>query len=541
VSRKKTKGPRTRSTERPEERRRVPKLLFAILLVAAALRLWRIDSAVGGFHDHNEANYTLMAKNFLHSSPLFPNPDGHLFLETPPFYPYVLALIFGVTGVSIVAARLFTVAASLGLIVATFLFGRRLYGEHSGLAAALLVAVTPLAVLTGRNVQTDTLFVFLMITALLVYPRAEDGSRSDWLRFGVLLGLAIFTKLFAVIAVAALLAWELLANRDRRTLAKKGIWQAFAVAAAVPLAFYGYHALRAFPYLRQQMTGGAASSTTFPASAAQWGALSMEALWAVSPAVALLITAGVVAALFVRSREALFALFPFLAFGAFYLFVHKHSYYLLTLLPFGAVLAGRWVCGLSARGARIAALAAASLTGAFFSLVDLTGMKLGFSEFADLQRIAAGLPGTTHPLLISREILDSHGTVLLLSDPKARLVTLENLQAGPDGRLHLPEGDTPYLLSFVPPQTQSVSDGWLLWRERFGLELFGWTVAEAHANPHFFRQGAYTWQRTGGALDFGLRSLRSYPAMALVPVPPGVGLYESEQGLRLRRADASSR
>jgi hypothetical protein len=93
----------------------------------------------------------------------------------------------------------------------------------------------------------------------------------------------------------------------------------------------------------------------------------------------------------------------------------------------------------------------------------------------------------------------------------------------------------------VPPQTQSVSDGWLLWRERFGLELFGWTVAEAHANPHFFRQGAYTWQRTGGALDFGLRSLRSYPAMALVPVPPGVGLYESEQGLQLRRADASSR
>jgi hypothetical protein len=188
-----------------------------------------------------------------------------------------------------------------------------------------------------------------------------------------------------------------------------------------------------------------------------------------------------------------------------------------------------------ARGLRTALLGATALTGVFFSLVDLAGMKLGFTEFAEFGRVAAELPGSTHPLLIGRELLDSHGTVLYFYDPKARLVTLEDLPVGSDGALSLPESADPFaLLSFVPPQTRPLPAGWLLSRQRYGLELFGWTFAEAHANPHFFRQGRYIREHTGGLFDFGFRPLRTYPALALVPIPAGVRLVPTPEGLTMR-------
>ncbi len=493
---------------------------------------------IGGFHDHNEANYTLTAMHFSDSSLLFPNPDGHLFLETPPFYAYVLALVFRFTGVSVLAARLVSVASSLGLIAATFLLGRRLYGEAAGLAAAVLLAVSPVAVLTGRNIQTDSLFLFLLVAALLIFLRARPGGGAGWTGFGALLGLAIFTKLFAVVGAVALLAWILRYDRERVAASKRDPWRALALAAALPLVFYGFHTLRDFAYLRSQVAGGAAASTTLPASGAEWGAFLLEAMWAFSPAVAILLAAGGAAALARRSRESAFALLPLCGFAAFYLVVHKHSYYLLTLLPFGALLAGRFLAGLR-RGPYIGWTAVAALTGVWCSLVDLTGMKLGFHEFSEFGRIAGALPGETHPLVITRDILTSHGTTLQFYDPRTRLVTIEDLPAEPDGRLRLPAGETPHLLSYVPPETRPVPVGWLFGRDRYGLELFGRTFAEAHANPNFFRQGAYIAERTGGPLDFGLRLLRPYPAMALIPVSPEVGLYRTEHGIEVRRAGAA--
>src|ERR1700687_3122095 len=192
---RKRKRTRPKKPDLPTEPKpQAGRVLVAILMLASGLRVWHIDSPVGGFHAFNEGNYLLIARNFLHSSLLFPTPDGtYLFLETPPFYAYSLAGLFVLTGVSVLAARLFSVAASVGLVLSTFLLGRRLFGERAGLLAALIVAVTPVAVLTGRNIQTDSLLLFLLVSSLFFYLRAESGSTRDWLCFSLLIGLAIFT------------------------------------------------------------------------------------------------------------------------------------------------------------------------------------------------------------------------------------------------------------------------------------------------------------------------------------------------------------
>ena len=129
---KKHRDPRARQGTTPDSQRIAPtetppawplaagSASPAILLLAAGLRCAWLDSAVGGFHSFNEAHYTLVAQNFFHGSPLFPTPDGrYLFLETPPLYSYLLHAVFRVTGVSILAGRLVSIASSLGLVAAT--------------------------------------------------------------------------------------------------------------------------------------------------------------------------------------------------------------------------------------------------------------------------------------------------------------------------------------------------------------------------------------------------------------------------------------
>ena len=512
--------------------------LAAILLLSAALRLVWLDAAVGGFHCFNEAHYTLIAKNFFHSSFLLPTPDGsYVFLETPPLYSYLLHAVFRVAGVSVIAGRLLSVVSSLALVLATFLLARRLFGEKAGLAAALLLAVSPVAVLTGRNIQTDSTLLALLVASLFFFWRAEEeGSRRDFTLAGALAGLALFTKLFAAIALAAVFAWELATKRSLRRALEKSRWQAAVLALSLPGLFYGYHALRDFAYLRHDVAGGAAAATTLPKAAAEWGAIGIEVAWAFSPVIAVALLAGAAAALVRRSRQTLFALFPLAGFGLFYLFVHKHSYYLLAMLPFAAALAGRLLAGIRPRALRLSGLAVIALSGSFWTLVDLTSMKAGFREFAEFGRRAADLPGARHELLLTREMRDSYAPVLSLYDPKARLTTIEDAPAEADGRLRI-SAENLYLVKFVPASTEPPPAGWLFSRTRYGVAFFGWNVLEAHANPHFFRQGRYFAEKTGSALDFGRKELKRYPALALLPVPPGAALYRTAAGLEARRVE----
>ena len=394
------------------------------------------------------------------------------------------------------------------------------------------MAVSPVAVLTGRNIQTDSTLLFFVVAALFFAWRAERGSRADRIRSGLFAGLALFTKLFAAIAIAALLVWEAATKRSLGWVRDRTRWAAAGIALLLPGLFYGYHALRDFAYVRRDVAGGAAAATTFPRSGAEWGSMAMEAVWAFSPLIALLLAAGIAAAVARLSPETLFALLPLSGFALFYLFVHKHSYYLLTLLPFGAALAGPLVSRLPSRGLRIACLAVVALSGAFWSLVDVTSMKSGFNEFEQFGKTAAQLPGQEHLFLIDREMSDSYAPVIRLSDPKARLTVLEDAPADADGRLRLPQKDL-FLLKFVPPQTQAPPEGWLFTRTRYGLCLFGRTILEAHPNPHFFRQGRYFIEKTGG-LFFGRREFRVYPALTLLPVPPDLALYRTPRGLEAR-------
>jgi 4-amino-4-deoxy-L-arabinose transferase-like glycosyltransferase len=484
-------------------------MLALVLLLAAALRLWKIDSPIGGFQGFREAHDTLITRHFLEGGSLLaPTPDGsHLSLETPPLLPYILLGIFRVTGVSIVAGRLVSVAASLGLVLVAFWLGRRLFSAAAGLAAAVLVAVTPVSVLAGRNIQADVLSLFFLAAAYFFWGKAEEGSAFSRLAAGALAGLALSASLLAAVGLVALLAWEVGAH-GLGFLRDKFRWAAAVIALAPPALFYGYHLSRDSASVRNGVTGFAAAAA-LPTDATALRAIGLEAVWALSPLVAALLVAGALMALARPSQATLFALLPFLFFAVLSLFLHGYGYSLLWVLPWGALLVGRLIGGLPLRAVRAVALVLVAASGAFVSAVDVCSMKLGFSEFAGLGRTAPEIPGDAHRYLVDREMWGGYASIISYYDPKARLTVAGD---GP------PAEEESYLLVFVPPQARIPQGGWLFERQHYGLELFGITVSEAHADPRFFLQGSYVFLRTGEPLDFGLKELKRHPALALAPL-----------------------
>jgi len=509
--------------------------LAALLVFGLLLRVISLDSDVGGFLAWNEANYLLIARNASLRTILFPTlKGGFLFLETPPLVPYLIALVSWGSPPSVLAGRLVSIAFSLALVVATWRLGRLLFSARAAFAAAAITVVAPVAVVVGANIQTDSAYLVLTVLGVELYARARRSEKETMAPFGVAIGLASLAKLFALVALPALLLWELLEGFVLEAIRDKRRWKALAAGLAPLAAFYVFHVLRAPSNARALILGGAAVATTFPRSLDAFSALGVEAIWVFSPLVALALGAGVLAAFRRPGSGERLLLCLTAAYGVFYLFFHKHSYYLLAILPFTAILAGRLVDRIRSNVLRRLFVGAAVVSGAFVSVIDVTGMKLGFSEIRRFADAARALPEPVGRVVAEGVVVDNIGIVLDLYVPGLRVWRIADAPPGHEGeRVDIPP-DSAWLLFVASPEDTEGPGLRLFTRERYVLELFGWSIAEAHRNPNYFRQGGYRLIRTGGFWSFGFPVLRSVPALGFGAIEPGDSLHRLRNGLEVR-------
>lgn len=135
------------------------------------------------------------------------------------------------------AAAQGAVAATTGiLLIAAAYFLVRLFGWGWGMAAAYVVALNPVLLAHSRVIHTDALLALFLLTSMLALAMAlKDGipaqlEKRYLIISGVLAGLAVLTKLFALFAIAPLLfflVWKL-----RR---KAGYWIGAGLAAVLIL------------------------------------------------------------------------------------------------------------------------------------------------------------------------------------------------------------------------------------------------------------------------------------------------------------------
>ena len=139
-------------------------------------------------------------------------------------------------------ARTLAALASCLTLCLVWLLGHRWFGELTGLLAALIVAVAPLAIQAAHFFTVDGLFTLLILAALLSLLHALEGDdRRWWLLTGVLIGLSGAVRLTGLSMGAVVLAGLLIYHRGRLGAAlKSSVWLAGLAGLLVLLALQPY-------------------------------------------------------------------------------------------------------------------------------------------------------------------------------------------------------------------------------------------------------------------------------------------------------------
>ena len=200
----------------------------ASALVATGLGVWFALAVPLGLPYDEPAHWgTVLAYASGHGMPVLGDPGVPYEAQMGPVYYTLAALVLAATGGADqphapTVLRLAGVLLLPVLVLLTYRIGRLMSASSRVSAtAAAIVATTPLLLMIGGSIQNDFLCFVLIALSLVVGMRLLRRPDSSWpthLGLGVLIGLAILTKVVALALVPAL-ALGYLAHRatwDRR-------------------------------------------------------------------------------------------------------------------------------------------------------------------------------------------------------------------------------------------------------------------------------------------------------------------------------------
>ncbi len=124
------------------------------------------------------------------------DPAGFLALGKPPLGFWMQALSARLFGFSTFSILLPEALAGVLAVALIFQLVRRVFGPLAGLIAALVLALSPISVVTNRNNVIDSLLVLTVLLAAWAMSKAVETGRFRWLCLcAILVGLGFNIKL----------------------------------------------------------------------------------------------------------------------------------------------------------------------------------------------------------------------------------------------------------------------------------------------------------------------------------------------------------
>jgi 4-amino-4-deoxy-L-arabinose transferase-like glycosyltransferase len=219
-------------------------IAVAIVLLGAALRLWRLDEIPGGLQFDEGFNANDILGILDGARPIFfPANFGR-----EPLFIYTQALAVWALGTKLYAVRIAAAAFGLLAVPATYAAVRRLVGGTPALVAAACVATLPWGLISSRVGLRGIAIPALVALGVYFFARALDEQPEAhalrWAAFGAAaLSLSMYTYLTGrVTPLIPGLVYGVAALRDpalRRRVLRVGIVGAVVMLLAVaPLATY---------------------------------------------------------------------------------------------------------------------------------------------------------------------------------------------------------------------------------------------------------------------------------------------------------------
>jgi 4-amino-4-deoxy-L-arabinose transferase-like glycosyltransferase len=214
-------------------------LLVAVVIGAAALRLWHYDYDVGHRFTMDASEKVAQAREVARGD-LLP-----LNWRQPYFLPYSAGAIIALTGAgdeasAVRVVTLYMIALALASIVLLDLLCAEVFESRwVGLAAAAMLAVVPVNVIGSRYIKEDIPLLFWCQLSLLLLVQIVRGRWvGHYLLAGLAIGFAVGTKFTGLVLVPFLLLAHLLRARtgEAGRSARDWAWAAGALLL-IPLGF----------------------------------------------------------------------------------------------------------------------------------------------------------------------------------------------------------------------------------------------------------------------------------------------------------------
>jgi len=181
--------------------RREQFALLAILALAGALRLWRVEQGGWGAEYYSAAvrSMALNWHNFLFAA--F-DPAGFISVDKPPVALWLQVASVKLLGYHPFALMLPQILMGVGSVWVLHRLVRRGAGAGTALVAALLLALMPVLVAVNRTNNLDSALVFtLLLSAWALLAAAQTGRRGLLLLSMLGLGVAFNVKMLAAFIV----------------------------------------------------------------------------------------------------------------------------------------------------------------------------------------------------------------------------------------------------------------------------------------------------------------------------------------------------
>ena len=179
---------------RADEAAWVRPALLGVVALAAVLYLWNLT--ISGYANTYYSAAAVSASNSW-SAFFFGSFDSANFItvDKPPLAIMLMGLsvrVFGLSSVSVMLPEALAGAATVGVL---FLTVKRSFGPAAAFIAAVVMALTPAAVLMSRYNNPDALLTLLLVTAAWALLRSLEHGSYRWVALAAtLVGLAFLTK-----------------------------------------------------------------------------------------------------------------------------------------------------------------------------------------------------------------------------------------------------------------------------------------------------------------------------------------------------------
>ena len=226
------------------------KLLWLIILLGVAARLYHIDAPFADWHQYRQFDTAAIARNFAENSPnlFYPQVDwrgnspGYVEVEFQVF-TFMVAALYRVFGVHEWLARVLNLFFYAGTTILLYRLTRAVFNRRTALFAAGFYSFLPLSYSVSHNFQPDTFMVLCTLAGIYYFWRWTEETDWKWLAIsGLSLAIAVLIKPFCLYAGVPLiyLCWRKFGGRF---LVNPVLW-VFAVLVMAPMAAWYLHAFK---------------------------------------------------------------------------------------------------------------------------------------------------------------------------------------------------------------------------------------------------------------------------------------------------------